>query len=164
MLVPSPDLTATAYPTFILPTVSSFNLSIHHHEPIQISLRRILKKNPPGSKQSSINVAIADLVAAKRLIKSSHSYNNVIASLQWVGVDRTYDALMKRVARASVENSTAEIRIPNPSIKSVGCPLYHLTNKPMIHSPLRKRPKPHHMRINHLKLLNSNLVLEVGPK
>ena len=54
-----------------------------------------------------LNVAIGDLVAArknrhadggKRLIKSNHSYKNVIASLQSVGVGITYDALMKRTS------------------------------------------------------------------
>jgi hypothetical protein len=54
----------------------------------------------------------------KRLIKSNHSYKNVIASLQSVGVGITYDALMKRVARASVEDSIAEIRIPKSSAES----------------------------------------------
>ena len=54
----------------------------------------------------------------KRLIKSNHSYKNVIASLQLVGVGITYDALMKRVARASVEDSIAEIRIPKSSAES----------------------------------------------
>ena len=63
-------------------------------------------------------MAIANLVAArnvrhadggKRLIKSSHSYKNVIASLQSVGVNITYDALMKRVSRASIEDSITEI-------------------------------------------------------
>jgi hypothetical protein len=36
-----------------------------------------------------------------------------------VGVDITYNALMKSVARASVEDSIAEIRIPNLSTESV---------------------------------------------
>jgi len=53
----------------------------------------------------------------KRLIKSNHSYKNVIASLQSVGVGITYDALMKRVARASV-NIIAEIRIQKSSAES----------------------------------------------
>jgi hypothetical protein len=43
----------------------------------------------------------------------------VIASLQLVGVDITYNALMKRVARASVEDSIVESRIPNSSTESV---------------------------------------------
>ena len=66
------------------------------------------KKNTQkqSANKAAINVAIADLVAArkvrhadggKRLIKSNHSYKNGIASLQSVGVDITYDALMKRV-------------------------------------------------------------------
>ena len=42
----------------------------------------------------------------------------MIASLQSVGVGITYDALMKRVARASVEVSIAEIRIPKSSAES----------------------------------------------
>ena len=42
----------------------------------------------------------------------------MIASLQSVGDDITYDALMKRVARASVEDSIAEIRIPKSSAES----------------------------------------------
>jgi hypothetical protein len=41
-----------------------------------------------------------------------------MASLQSVGVGITYDALMKRVARASVEVSIAEIRIPKSSAES----------------------------------------------
>ena len=86
------------------------------------------KKIRQAANKSAINVAIADLVAArkvrhadkgKRLIKSNHSYKNVIASLQLVGVDITYDALMKRVSRASVEDSIAETRIPNSSTESV---------------------------------------------
>ena len=43
----------------------------------------------------------------------------MVASLQSVGVDITYDAPMKRVARASVEDSIAEIRIQNSSTESV---------------------------------------------
>jgi len=42
----------------------------------------------------------------------------VIASLQSVGAGITYDAPMKRVARASVEDSIAEIRIPKSSAES----------------------------------------------
>ena len=45
----------------------------------------------------------------------------MIASLQSVGVGITYDALMKRVARASVEvedSILAEIRIPKSSAES----------------------------------------------
>ena len=85
------------------------------------------KKIRQAANKAAINVVIADLVAArkvrhadggKRLIKSNHSYKNVIASLQSVGVDITYDALMKRVARASVEVSIAEIRIPKSSAES----------------------------------------------
>jgi hypothetical protein len=79
------------------------------------------KKYPQAAKTDVLNVAIGDLVAArknhradggKRLIKSNHSYKNVIVLLQSVGVGITYDALMKRVARATVEDSIAEIRIP----------------------------------------------------
>ena len=64
-------------------------------------------------------MAIADLVAAKnvcrltdggkRLVKSSHSYNIVIALLQSVGVNITYDALVKRVSRSLAEDSLQEI-------------------------------------------------------
>ena len=85
------------------------------------------KKIRQAANKAAINVVIADLVAArkvrhadggKRLIKSNHSYKNVMASLQSVGVGITYDALMKRVARASVEDSIAEIRIPKSSAES----------------------------------------------
>jgi len=78
-------------------------------------------------------VAIADLVAAKnvcrltdggkRLVKSSHSYSIVIALLQSVGVNITYDALVKRVSRASAEDSIAEMRLTNLSEESVGSSL-----------------------------------------
>jgi len=45
VLVPWPDPTATAYSDpFIPSTVSSSDLYIHHHEPIQFSPRRTLKK------------------------------------------------------------------------------------------------------------------------
>ena len=66
------------------------------------------KKYRQAANRAVLNVAIDDLVAArkvrhadggKRLIKSNHSYKNVITSLQLVGVGITYDALMKRVAR-----------------------------------------------------------------
>jgi hypothetical protein len=87
------------------------------------------KKYLKAANNAAINSAITDLVAArnvrhadggKRLIKSSNSYKNVIASLQSVGVvDITYDALMKRAARASVEDSIAEIRSTNTSTESV---------------------------------------------
>jgi hypothetical protein len=85
------------------------------------------KKYCQAANTAVLNVAIVDLVAArknrradggKRLIKSNHSYKNVIASLQSVGVDITYNALTKRVARASVEVSIAEIRIPKSSAES----------------------------------------------
>jgi hypothetical protein len=61
------------------------------------------KKYRKAANNAAINLAITDLVAArnvrhadggKRLIKSTNSYKNVIASLQSVGVDITYDALM----------------------------------------------------------------------
>ena len=50
-----------------------------------------------AENKAAINVAIAEVAARKvrhadggtRLIKSSHSYKNVIASLQSVGVDIT---------------------------------------------------------------------------
>ncbi len=54
------------------------------------------KKIRQAANKAAINVAGADLVAArkvrhadggKRLIKSSHSYKNVIASLQSVWID-----------------------------------------------------------------------------
>ncbi len=73
-------------------------------------------------------MAIADLVAArnvhhpdgcKSLSKSSDSYKHVIASLHSVGVKITYDALMKRVSRASVEKNTTEIGLTNTSESSV---------------------------------------------
>ena len=54
----------------------------------------------------------------KKLIKSNHSYKNVIALLLSIGAGITYDALMKRVARALVEDSIAEIRIPKSSAES----------------------------------------------
>ncbi len=86
------------------------------------------KKYRQAANTAVLNVAIGDLVAArknrradggKRLIKSNHSYKNMIALLQSVGVGITYDALMKRVARASVEDSIlAEIRIPKSSAES----------------------------------------------
>jgi len=59
------------------------------------------------------------LMAAKRLIKSSNSYKNVIALLKSAGVNLTYDALMERVSRASVEDIITEIRSTNTSTESV---------------------------------------------
>ena len=59
------------------------------------------KKYRQAANTAVLNVAIGDLVAArknhhadggKRLIKSNHSYKNVIALLQSVGVGITYDA------------------------------------------------------------------------
>ncbi len=88
------------------------------------------KKYRQAANTAVLNVAIVDLVAArktrradggKRLIKSNHSYKNVMASLQSVGVGVTYDALMKRVARALVEvedSILAEIRLPKSSAES----------------------------------------------
>ncbi len=73
-------------------------------------------------------MAVADLVAArnvhhadgcKRLSKSSDSYKHVIASLHSVRVKITYDALLKRVSRASVEKNITEIRLTNTSESSV---------------------------------------------
>jgi len=87
-----------------------------------------LKKYRNAANNAAINLAITDLVAArnvrhtdggKRLIKSSNLYKNVIASLQSAGVNITYDALMKRVSRASVEDIITEIRSTNTSTKSV---------------------------------------------
>ena len=69
------------------------------------------KKYRQAANTAVLNVAIGDLVAArknrradggKRLIKSNHSYKNVIASLQSVGVGITYDALMRTPSTASV--------------------------------------------------------------
>ena len=86
------------------------------------------KKYRQAANTAVLNVAIVDLVAArknrradggKRLIKSNHSYKNVIVSLQSVGVGITYDALMKRVARASVEDIITEIRSTNTLTESV---------------------------------------------
>ncbi len=49
---------------------------------------------------------------------------HVISSLESVGVKITYDALMKRVARASVEDSTLDKIIPTiTSDESEVCPL-----------------------------------------
>jgi hypothetical protein len=86
------------------------------------------KKIRQAANNAAINVATADLVAArnlcqdnggKRLRMSSQSYKQVIASLQSVGVKITYDALKKRVLRASLEDrATAEIRLTNPSEQS----------------------------------------------
>ena len=87
-----------------------------------------LKKYRKAANNAAINSAITDLVAArnvrhadggKRLIKSSNSYKNVIASLQSAGVIITYDAMMKRVSRASVEDIITEIRSTNTSTESV---------------------------------------------
>jgi hypothetical protein len=81
------------------------------------------KKIHQTANNAAINVAIADLVAArndhhtvvgKRLAESSDSYKQVIASLQSVGVKIAYDALMKRVSR-----SITEIRVTNTSESSV---------------------------------------------
>ncbi len=96
-------------------------------------LRRFLqeeisKKYRQAANKAAINAAITDLVTAKnvrhadrgkRLIKSSNSYKNVIASLQSAGVNITYDAMMKRVSRASVEDIITEIRLTNTSTESV---------------------------------------------
>ena len=88
------------------------------------------KKYRQAANTAVLNVAIGDLVAArkkrcadggKRLIKTNHPYKNVIVLLQSVGVGITYDALMKRVASASVEDSShciAEIRLPKSSAES----------------------------------------------
>jgi len=86
------------------------------------------KKYRNAANNAAINSAITDLVAArnvrhadggKRLIKSSNSYKNVIASLQSAGVNITCDALIKRVSRASVEDIITEIRSTNTSTESV---------------------------------------------
>ncbi len=71
------------------------------------------------ANKAAINLAIADLVAArnvhhadgcKRLSKSSDSYKHVIASLH---------SVMKRVSRALVEKNITEIRLTNTSESSV---------------------------------------------
>jgi hypothetical protein len=86
------------------------------------------KKYRKAANNAAINSAITDLVAArnvrhadggKRMIKSSNSYKNVIASLQSAGVNITYDAMMKRVSRALVEDIITEIRSSNTSTESV---------------------------------------------
>jgi hypothetical protein len=86
------------------------------------------KKIRQAANKAAINLATADLVAArnvrhadgcKRLSKSSESYKHVIALLHLVGVKITYDALMKRVSRALVEKNITEIRLKNTSELSV---------------------------------------------
>ena len=86
------------------------------------------KKYRKAANNAAINAAITDLVAArnvrhadggKRLIKSSNSYKNLIASLQSAGENITYDAMMKRVSRASVEDIITEIRSTNTLTESV---------------------------------------------
>ena len=86
------------------------------------------KKYRQAANNAAINSAITDLVAArnvrhadggKRLTKSSNSYKNVIALLQSTGVNITYDAMMKKVSRASVEDIITEIRLTNTSTESV---------------------------------------------
>jgi len=80
----------------------------------------ISKKYRQAANKAAINAAITDLVAArnvqhadggKRLVKSSNSFKNVIALLQSAGVNITYDAMMKRMSRASVEDIITEIRL-----------------------------------------------------
>ena len=79
-----------------------------------------------------INVAVADLVAARSLCqdnggkrprKSDSCYRQVIASLQSVGVNLSYEAMKKRVKRASLENrattETEILRLNNLSEQSV---------------------------------------------
>jgi hypothetical protein len=79
------------------------------------------KKIRQAASNAAMNMAVSDLIAArnvrrsaggKRLTKSSHSYKHVISLLESVGVKITYDALMKRVARASVEDSILDKIIP----------------------------------------------------
>jgi hypothetical protein len=86
------------------------------------------KKYRKAANNAAINAAITDLVAArnvrhadggKRLIKCSNSYKNLIASLQSAGENITYDAMMKRVSRASVEDIITEIRSTNTLTESV---------------------------------------------
>ncbi len=63
-------------------------------------------------------MAITDLVAArnlcqdnggKRLRNSNQSYKHVIASLQLLGVNISYEAMKKRVKRASLENRATDL-------------------------------------------------------
>jgi hypothetical protein len=85
------------------------------------------KKIQQAANKAAINLAIADLVAArnvlcadgcKRLSKCSDSYKHVIALLHLFEVKITY-TLMKRVSRASVEKNITEIRLTNISELSV---------------------------------------------
>ena len=133
-----------AHPPSISPTAALFLFIISAHAThvgrpliypsVSMSQSRFLqeeysKKIRQAANNAATNVAIADLVAArnlcqdnggKRLRKSSQSYKQVIASLQSVGVNITYDALKKRVSRASLEDrATAEIRLTSPSEQSV---------------------------------------------
>ena len=120
-------------------------------------------------------MAVSDLIAArnvrrsagsKRLTKSSHSYKHVISSLEPVGVKITYDALMKRVARASVEDSILDKIIP--TITSDESEVSTLTPHEQTNDSLMKTwlspPRALHIRMKRLKLLKSNLGQGVGPK
>jgi hypothetical protein len=117
-------------------------------------------------------LAIADLVATrnvhhadgcKRLSKSIDLYKHVIELLHSVGVKITYNALIKTVSRASVEKNITEIRLTNTSESSVVSSLspHGQPDNSLTSENTAKKP---HTTINHTKLLNSNLVLEVGPK
>ena len=85
----------------------------------------------------------------------------MIASLQSVGVNIIYDALMKRVPRASMEDSITEIRLPNMLTESVVSSLsphkqsdYSLISENMADSTSHEDPP--------LETPELNLVLEVG--
>ena len=132
------------------------------------------KKIHQAANNAAINVVIVDLVAArnvhhadggKRLIKSSHSYKNVIASLQSVGVNITYDALMKRVSRASIEDSTTEIRLTNTSTESVVSSLSpHTQSDDSLTSASENMVESTSHEDLSLKTPELKSVLEVSPK
>ncbi len=130
------------------------------------------KKIQQAANKAAINLATADLVAArnvrhadgcKRLSKSNDLYKHVIALLHLVGVKITYDALMKIVSRALVEKNITEIRLTNTSELSVVSSLspHGQADNSLTFENTAK--KTSHDNQSH-KLLNLNLVLEVGPK
>jgi hypothetical protein len=86
----------------------------------------------------------------------------VIALLQSVRVNIIYDALMKRVSRASMEDSITEIRLPNMLTEVVSSLSPHkqsddsLISENMADSTSHEDPP--------LKTPELNLVLEVGTK
>jgi hypothetical protein len=77
-----------------------------------------------------LEIEICQYNSRKRLRKSDQSYKQVIASLQLVGVNIRYEAMKKRVKRASLE---LEIRAKDLSEQSVGSSLSSpsLTSKDM---------------------------------